>query len=314
MQFSIEPFSQFLKRKGLEITRAETTVLQINVGLLCNQVCRHCHLEAGPGRTESMSFETAGAVIDFAERCRFHTIDITGGAPEMNPNLGFMIERLASPETEIILRSNLTLLADSNYDDLMNLCRGHQVVITASFPSPNRNQTESQRGKDVFPRLIEALRKLNRLGYGQPGSPLKLNLVSNPAGAFLPVCQGQAEIKFRQDLVKNWGIVFTNLFTFSNVPLGRFRQWLESSGNYEGYMRKLVESFNPLTLQGLMCRTLVSISWDGYVYDCDFNQAANTFVGREKLPISRLTGPPRVGSPIAVGDHCFACTAGSGFT
>ena len=313
MQFSIEPFSQFLKKRDLELTRAETVVLQINTGLLCNQACQHCHLEAGPGRTELMDLETTRSIIDFAGKNRFNTIDITGGAPEMNPNLSFLIEGLAPLGREIILRSNLTLLAGSQYDDLIDLCCGHRVVITASFPSLNRNQTESQRGKDVFPKLIEAIRKLNNRGYGQPGSVLKLDLVSNPAGAFLPACQDQAEKRFRQDLEKNWGIVFTNLYTFSNVPLGRFRHWLARSGNYERYVQKLVESFNPETLEGLMCRRLISVSWDGYVYDCDFNQAANTFSG-EKIHISQLDGPPKIGSPIAVGDHCYSCTAGSGFT
>lgn len=314
MRFSIEPFSRFLEKRGLELTRAETVVLQINTGLLCNQACRHCHLEAGPGRTESMDIETARAVIDFAGKCRFNTIDITGGAPEMNPNLEYIIEGLAPRGAEIILRSNLTLLADPQFDGLIDLCRRHRVVITASFPSPNRSQTESQRGKDVFPSLIETLRKLNRRGYGQPDSLLRLNLVSNPAGAFLPACQEQAERKFRHDLEKNWGIVFTNLYTFSNVPLGRFRHWLDSSGNYERYVQKLVECFNPETIKGLMCRTLMSVSWDGYVYDCDFNQAANAFAGGQRIHVSQLDGPPKIGNPIAVGDHCYACTAGSGFT
>jgi radical SAM/Cys-rich protein len=314
MQFSIDPFSRFLEKRDLELLRAETVVLQVNTGLLCSQACQHCHLEAGPSRTEMMDLETAGSIVEFAGKCRFETIDITGGAPEMNPHLDYLIERLAPLGTEIILRSNLTLLADSKYDNLIDLCAGRHVVITGSFPSMNRNQTDSQRGKDVFPKLIEALRKLNVRGYGRPGTELKLNLVSNPAGAFLPACQEQAERKFRQDLEKNWGIVFTNLYTFSNVPLGRFRQWLVRSGNYERYMHRLIESFNPETLQGLMCRTLMSVSWDGYVYDCDFNLAGKAFAGGEKTHVSQMDGPLKAGSPIAVGDHCYACTAGSGFT
>lgn len=307
-------FSQFLKEKGLELTRGETAVLQINTGLLCNQACRHCHLEAGPDRHELMSRQTASDVIAFAAKNRFKVIDITGGAPELNPNLPYMIENLAPLALELILRSNLTVLADAKYDPLIDLCREHRVGITASLPSVNRSQMESQRGEGVFPRAIECLKKLNAAGYGRPDTNLRLDLVSNPAGAFMPVSQCQAEKQFRQNLRKNWGIDFTRLFTFANAPLGRFRQWLIRSGNYQAYMSRLVSSFNPCTLGGLMCRNMVSVSWDGCIYDCDFNQAAGLPSGGEMTNIARLNGPPRAGAPIATGEHCFACTAGSGFT
>lgn len=311
---SVEPFPGFLDRAGLELTRSEAVTLQVNVGLQCNQECRHCHLEAGPGRSEAMDLETARQVIDFAKRSRFKIIDITGGAPELNPHLPFMIEHLAPLASEMILRSNLTLLAGGKYDKLLDLCGNSSVAIVGSLPSLSKPQTDSQRGEGVFALIIEALRKLNSKGYGQPGSGLVLNLVSNPAGAFAPAPQEQMEKKFRIDLERKWGIVFTRLYTFGNVPLGRFRQWLARTGNFHGYMNKLASGFNPATLSDLMCRTLLSVSWDGRLYDCDFNQAAGLPLGGGEVHISSLEAPPGPGSPIAVGDHCYACTAGPGFT
>ncbi len=310
----VEPFPDFLERKGLKLTRGQTVVLQVNTGFLCNQTCAHCHLEAGPGRGEVMSGRTGRDIAHFAARCRFQVIDITGGAPELNPNLGRLIEQLAPLAPRIMLRSNLTALADGLRNDLVDLCKDLSVVIVASLPSLNRNQTESQRGKDVFGKSIDALRQLNSKGYGLPGSGLELDLVSNAAGAFLPPTQCQMENKFRSDLQRKWGIVFNHLYTFANAPLGRFRQWLERSGNYERYLRKLASSFNSRTLENLMCRTLMSVSWDGYLYDCDFNQAGGLFMGGKKTHVSQLEGPPEPGSTIAVGDHCYACTAGAGFT
>lgn len=309
-----EPFAQFLGSRGLSLCRREALVLQVNVGLLCNQLCRHCHLEAGPSRSEVMDLDTAQQVIEFANRGAFKVIDITGGAPEMNPHLCRLISGLAPLAPELILRSNLTLIGSGELDYLVELCREHRVSIVGSFPSLNKAQSESQRGKDVFDKMIAALRLLNSRGYGMSGSGLKLDLVANPAGAFLPASQEQLERKYRQDLEKNWGIVFSSLYTFGNVPLGRFRRWLMQTSNYESYMAKLIAGFNPCTLDGLMCRSLLSVSWDGYLYDCDFNQAAGIPLGGEKTHVSRLTSPPGEGSRIAVGEHCFACTSGSGFT
>ncbi len=213
-----------------------------------------------------------------------------------------------------MLRSNLTALADGDRDHLIEECRDHRVVIVASFPSLNQAQTDSQRGRGVFQESIAVLRKLNSLGYGQAGSDLELNLVSNPTGAFLPPPQEQAIKRFCQVLEMKWGIVFNNLFSFANVPLGRFRQWLERSGNLENYLQKLASSFNPCAIEGLMCRSLISVSWDGYVYDCDFNQVIGLHAGGKKTHISTLTELPAPGEPIAVSDHCYTCTAGAGFT
>lgn len=187
-------------------------------------------------------------------------------------------------------------------------------MIVASFPSCNEAQSDSQRGRGVFRMSLDALRKLNAMGYGQDGTGLELNLVANPTGAFLPTPQTQMEQRFREVLKKNWGIVFNRLHAFANVPLGRFRQWLVQSGNLESYLQRLASSFNPCAVEGLMCRTLVSVSWDGYLYDCDFNLARDLPLGGKKTHVSEMEGPPEPGIPIAVGDHCYTCTAGAGFT
>ncbi len=310
----VEPFGQTLAKHGLNLTREKITTLQVNVGLLCNQACRHCHLEAGPNSEAVMSAETVDQVVAFAQRFSFEVIDITGGAPEMNPNLVAMIERLSGMTSRLMLRSNLTALLDAARDDLIEVCTERRVVIVASFPSLNEAQAESQRGRGVFQDSIAVLGKLNSLGYGQPDSGLELNLVSNPTGAFLPSSQDQLEKRFCQVLKNKWGIVFNNLFSFANVPLGRFRQWLEQSGNLEQYLQKLSTSFNPCAIEGLMCRSLISVSWDGYIFDCDFNQAADLYMGGKKTHISDLKELPAPGEPIAVSHHCYTCTAGAGFT
>jgi len=307
-------FSRNLSKHGLKLERGETSTLQINVGLLCNQVCRHCHLDAGPWRTELMDEETLSQVAAFAQRVGFKTIDITGGAPELHPKLISMIETLSPLAHTLIVRSNLTALEDTHPDRFIDVFRRHGAVVVASFPSLNHAQTESQRGKGVFKKSIKALQRLNAVGYGKEGTGLELDLVSNPAGAFLPPSQAQAEERFRTFLNRKWGLVFNHLFTFANVPLGRFRQWLDQSGNLGRYMERLISSFNPCAIEGLMCRTLFSVAWDGYVYDCDFNLAKSLPVAGSKTHISQMQGPPRPGTPIAVADHCYTCTAGSGFT
>lgn len=311
---TIEPFRQTLATHGLKLERDQTTTLQINMGLLCNQTCRHCHLNTGPGRKENMKSETADQIADYAKRCSFEVIDITGGAPELNHNLPNLIERLSSIAPRIMIRSNLSALYDGKRDHLPELFKEYGVVIVASFPSLNEAQTESQRGRGIFNTSITALKKLNALGYGSDGSGLELNLVSNPTGAFLPSSQSETEKRFRQVLLKKWGIVFNNLFTFANVPLGRFRDWLLKSGNLDKYIEKLSSGFNPCAVERVMCRTMVSVSWDGYLYDCDFNLAKGLYMGGRKIHITEMTGPPGPGSPISVADHCYTCTAGTGFT
>ncbi len=310
----VEPFSQCLSRGELQLVRDQAKILQINVGLLCNQECRHCHLSAGPSRKEVMSVETMRAVVDFVRRSKFEIADITGGAPELNPHIIDLIQRLRPHVPRIMLRSNLTALHNTKRESLMEFCKKNTVVIVASFPSLDLTQLESQRGEGTFEESITVLRRLNAVGYGQEGSGLELNLVSNPTGAFLPPSQAQAEKRFRAELKRRWGIVFNNLFTFANVPLGRFRSWLRRSGNYDAYMEKLASHFNPQAVEGLMCRTLVSVSWDGYLYDCDFNLADGLPMDGRKIHVSEMVAPPKEGVPIALSDHCYACTAGTGFT
>ena len=310
----VEPFRQTIARQALKLERRETTTLQINVGLLCNQACRHCHLSAGPHRQENMSSETAEEVIAYAHRSRFDIIDITGGAPELNPNIGTLVKRLSSLARRLMVRSNLSVLNDPERAELTELLTDRRVVIVASLPSHSEAQADSQRGTGVFQASIDALRKLNAMGYGQNGTGLELDLVANPTGAFLPASQAQMEQRFREVLKKKWGIVFNHLYTFANVPLGRFRQWLLQSGNLESYLQRLASRFNPCAVEGVMCRTLVSVSWDGTLYDCDFNLARDLPMGGKRTHVSHMKGPPEPGSSIAVGDHCYTCTAGAGFT
>ena len=311
---TLEPFQQTLLRHGLKLERGKTTTLQVNVGLLCNQACRHCHLEAGPHRKERMDLETAEAVMSYAGRNRFDTIDITGGAPELNPNIFELIEGLSPLTRKLMFRSNLTALDDAGSGQLMDLLKNRNVHIVASLPSINEAQADSQRGEGIFQKSIDALQKLNRVGYGRWGTGLSLDLVCNPAGAFLPTSQEQLAKRFREVLMNKWGIVFNSLFAFANAPLGRFHHWLEKTGYSESYFERLTSSFNGCAVDGLMCRTLVSVSWDGYFYDCDFNLARGLHMGNRKIHVSEMDGPPLPGSPIAVADHCYTCTAGAGFT
>jgi len=261
-----------------------------------------------------MESKTIDEVIAYARRSQFETIDITGGAPELNPNLSRLIESIVPFAARIMLRSNLSVLNDGKRDHLMALLKQNRVVIVASFPSLNEIQADSQRGDGIFKISIEALRKLNALGYGHKGSGLELDLVSNPTGAFLAPSQAQTDKRFHQVLEQRWGIVFDQLFNFVNVPLGRYRNWLVKSENFEPYMQKLISAFNPLSVQGVMCRSLVSVSWDGYLYDCDFNLASELFMGGDKIHVSEMPGPPAPGSYIATDNHCYTCTAGDGFT
>ena len=306
-------FKTTLANHRLNLVRRPTETLQINLGYLCNQSCKHCHLEAGPNRTENMDAETVDAVAAYAARGKFKTVDLTGGAPEMNPHLTALVEKLSQAGPRIMLRSNLTALKE-RMDQLIEPLKTHRVSIISSFPSLNAFQTDSQRGGGIFEETVETLQTLNEQGYGVNGDGLELNLVSNPTGAFMPSEQVQAEKRFRDILGKKWGIRFDHLYNFANVPLGRFRKWLETSGNYDSYMQKLVSSFNPCSVEELMCRTLVSVSWDGFLYDCDFNLARGLPMCGKKIHVSEMPGPPQPETPIATANHCYTCTAGAGFT
>ncbi len=308
------PFSEKLSEHGVELTRDITSTLQINVGRLCNQSCGHCHLEAGPGRNEIMDSVTIQDVIAYAEKSQFEIIDITGGAPEMNPHIIKLVESLVPLASKIMFRSNLTAIDSHGKAKLLDILAKNKAIFVASFPSINEAQASAQRGDGVFFKSIDTLRRLNDLGYGKKESDLELNLVSNPAGAFLPSSQEATEKRFKQVLADKWGISFNSLFNFANVPLGRFRSWLTQSGNLQKYLEILIAGFNHCATEGLMCRTMVSVSWDGYLYDCDFNIAASLFMTGQKKHISEMPGPPEPGAPVAVADHCYACTAGTGFT
>lgn len=307
-------FARTLARAGLTLQRAETRTLQVNLGLLCDLSCRHCHLEAGPRRREVMSRATMAEVVAYARRVPFELIDLTGGAPELLPDLPWLLQQLAPLSPKLMLRSNLTAIAPPKRRALLDVCVAQRVAIVASFPSLNAAQAEAQRGRGVFEGSLAGLRRLNALGYGLPGSGLELNLVASPAGAFLPAGQAQTEKRFQRELAQRYGIRFNRLFIFANVPLGRFRRWLQQSGNLDAYLESLQQAFNPCTVAGLMCRHQVSVAWDGTLYDCDFNLAAGIPLGGSRKHVAQMQERPKAGEPIATGDHCFACTAGSGFT
>ena len=307
-------FAQTLKQHHIKLTRAETKTLQINLGLVCNQACKHCHLECGPHRTESMSRDTARQVIEYASQCGFHSIDITGGAPELNPNTPRLLEKSKNLAQKVMFRANLTALTDGEHDDLIAQMAELGIVIMASFPALNAGQTDSVRGKGVFDRTVRALSILNKAGYGKEDTGLELNLITNPAGAFLPPDQQKSEQRFKRQLLGKHGISFNNLYSFANVPLGRFRNWLQEKGLLDDYLGRLATAFNPGAVEQVMCRNQVSVNWDGYLYDCDFHLAVDKPLAGRKTHVSSLSQAPEAGSPIPLLDHCYTCTAGAGFT
>ncbi len=311
---ALENFEGAMNRHGLDLRRGLCHTLQVNVGLKCDLACRHCHLSAGPDRGEIMTRETMAEVIAFARRSSFQIADLTGGAPELVPDLDYLIDGLAAAVPRLMLRSNLTALGGPSREGLIDLCRRRRVAIVASLPAVTPGQVEAQRGRGVWERSIAVLQRLNELGFGRAGTGLELHLVANPTGAFLPQGQAAAERQFKRVLAGKLGVEFNRLYVFANMPLGRFRRWLEDSGNLEGYLRTLAGAFNPCTVEGLMCRSLVSVAWNGILYDCDFNQATDLPLGGIPRHVRDLEGPPPTGSSIAIGDHCYGCTAGSGFT
>jgi radical SAM/Cys-rich protein len=311
---SAPPFNLRLDQAGILPFRATgITVLQINVGKLCNQTCRHCHVDAGPDRTESMSRETAEQCIEALAETDIPTVDITGGAPELNPNFRWLVEQACKLGRHVMDRCNLTVLLLPAQTDLADFLASHRVEIIASLPSYNASQTDAQRGNGIFEKSIEALRLLNRFGYGQPDSGLLLNLVYNPVGAFLPPTQAAIEAQFRKELRARHGVEFNHLYTITNMPISRFLEFLVESGNYQGYMERLANAFNPATAAGVMCRYTLSVGWDGTLYDCDFNQMLD-------LPVTH-GAPSHIRDfdaallnqrQIVTRNHCYGCTAGSG--
>jgi len=289
------------------------TVFQINVGRLCNQTCRHCHVDAGPDRAESMTRATAEACMAALARTAIPTVDITGGAPELNPNFRRLVEESRRLGRHVMDRCNLSVLLLPAQADLGAFLARHGVEVVASLPSFAAAPTDAQRGDGVFARSIEALRLLNGLGYGRDGSGLVLTLVTNPVGAFLPPAQAAQEGLFRDHLRRDHGVVFNRLHTITNMPISRFLEFLLESGNYEGYMRRLVDAFNPGAAAGVMCRHTLSVGWDGRLYDCDFNQMLDLPLDHGAPGHVRDFDPARLDRRrIVTGNHCYGCTAGAG--
>lgn len=306
-------FDEKLAAHGRTLHADIVQTLQVNVGKLCNQACKHCHVDASPRRTEMMTRETVEQVIDVVRRFHIPTLDITGGAPELNPHFRYLVTKTRSLGTHVMVRHNLTVMFEPGQEDLPEFFRQHTVEVISSLPYYLEQQTDAQRGHGIFQKSIEALRQLNDAGYGMEGSDLILNLVYNPTGAFLPPPQSSIEADFKRELMTRYGLSFNRLYTITNMPIKRFLDYLRRSGNEERYMRKLVEAFNPGTVEGLMCRSLVSVDWTGRLYDCDFNQMLELGVAPD-LPQTIADFDPMkfAARRITTGAHCFGCTAGAG--
>ena len=318
-----EPFTGELpsfKKQLEELNRfplkpAKIEIFQINVGYMCNQVCKHCHVDAGPDRKEIMSKAHLQRCLDIIELSGIPTLDLTGGAPEMNPHFRWFVEEAHRIGVQdIIVRSNLTIIrANKKYHDLPEFFKANGVHVVSSLPYYQSGKTDAQRGNGVFGDSIEALKMLNAQGYGQEGTGLQLDLVYNPSGAFLPGDQNQLQADFKHNLRTDFGIEFNQLYAITNIPISRFLDYLLASDNYEDYMEKLVNAFNPLALDGLMCRNTISVDWDGYLYDCDFNQMLDMKVSDKSTQhIDSFDLEKLEKRKILINQHCYGCTAGSG--
>lgn len=317
MSVTVQPFSERLRQESVPLQRQGIDVVQINVGKRCNQACVHCHVDAGPKRTEMMDRRTAELALEFVRAANARTVDITGGAPELNPVFRFFVEEARRDGRHVIDRCNLTILFEPGQEDLAEFLARMQVEIIASLPCYLEENVEKQRGRGVYDKSIAALHRLNELGYGRKGSELALNLVYNPVGPSLPPPQIGLEEDYRRELGSRFGVTFNHVYTITNMPIARFAHILERDGKLQEYLQLLTTAFNPSTLAHLMCSSLVSISWDGYLYDCDFNQMLDMRVGNGK-PFRLGEQPPDALAralarrDILVGNHCYGCTAGSG--
>ena len=304
----IKQTNQFpLRPKKIEI-------LQINVGYMCNQVCAHCHVDAGPDRKEIMTIETMQQILQVLKTTQVNTLDLTGGAPEMNPNFRWFVEEASKIGVkDFIVRSNLTIiLANKKYHDLPNFFAKHNIHVVSSLPFYKREKTDKQRGDGVFDKSIKALQMLNEVGYGKEGSSLKLDLVYNPSGAFLPTDQALLEVDFKKALKEDFNIDFHNLFAITNLPISRFLDYLIASDNYDDYMYALVEAYNAAAVANVMCTNTISVSWDGFLYDCDFNQMLGLQVATSEKHISQFNEENLNKRDIVISQHCYGCTAGAG--
>jgi radical SAM/Cys-rich protein len=297
------------------IARGRTETLQVNVGYRCNQSCLHCHVNAGPTRTERMERDVADLVLAYVHAAGIPTLDITGGAPELNPDFRHLVKSARALGTHVMDRCNLTILHEPGQEDLAGFLAAHRVEIVASLPCYLESNVDAQRGKGVFASSVLALQRLNALGYGVPGSGLALNLVYNPQGPVLPPAQAPLEADYRRRLGDAFGIVFNQLYVLTNMPIQRFGSTLVSKGQFEEYMTLLKNAYQPANLETVMCRSLLSVDWQGYVYDCDFNQMLGLPLvhdGRARTHLRELLGCDVEGLPINVRDHCYGCTAGQG--
>ncbi|PYJ91941.1 MAG: radical SAM protein [Verrucomicrobia bacterium] len=311
-------FAQKLAEHSISLSRGRPEILQVNVGKLCNLTCMHCHVNAGPKRKEIMARKTIDRIIDWLARTDVPTVDLTGGAPEMIPDFRYFIEQVKSllPHRHIIDRCNLTILLERGYEDLAAFLARNEVEIVASMPCYTPENVNAQRGEGVFEGSIAALQVLNSLGYGIDPD-LLLHLIYNPVGAFLPPSQNELEADYKRELKKHFGIVFNNLYTLTNLPIGRFASYLWHNNKLDEYMELLIQAFNPATIDGLMCRNTVSVGWRGEVYDCDFNQQlgmqwSRCNGGNKPMFLWDVDPDSLQDRQIMTGDHCFGCTAGAG--
>ncbi|KKI99672.1 Fe-S oxidoreductase [Prochlorothrix hollandica PCC 9006 = CALU 1027] len=317
-------FDQALAAQGCQSLRPDALeILQLNIGKLCNMACRHCHVDAGPDRTqENMDRDTIDACLAFLDQTTAHTVDITGGAPELNPHFRYLVDQCVARGKQVIDRCNLTVLLLAPLADLPQWLADRGVTVVCSLPHYRQRNTDRQRGDGTFEQSIAALRRLNAVGYGQGDPQRQLTLVTNPVGALLASNQAKAEQEWKAGLLQHQGVSFDRLIALNNMPIARFLEWLEASGNLQAYMELLVNAFNPATLSGLMCRQTLSIGWDGFVYDCDFNQMLDLPIrqnpragepgDRPRLQIRHCTPSDLAQRQIITGSHCFGCTAGAG--
>ena len=292
--------------------RSKLETLQVNVGYLCNQSCLHCHVNAGPKRTEIMSKKTIDDILAFIDRSNIKNIDITGGAPELNPDFHYLVEESVKRGLHVIDRCNLTVLQEEGQEDTIGFLAKNKVEIVASLPCYLKENVDAQRGTGVYDKSIVSIRKLNEVGYGKPDTGLVLDFMFNPVGAVLPPSQQSLEQDFKKILKKEYDIDFNNLYTLVNMPIQRFGSMLISKGKFKVYMDLLKKAYRETNLESVMCRSLISIDWQGYVYDCDFNQMLDISINNKSTHISDLDTAQLNNAPVAIGDHCYGCTAGQG--
>jgi radical SAM/Cys-rich protein len=298
---------------GVSLTANEIEIFQINLGKMCNMVCKHCHVDAGPDRTEIMTKETLELCLQALKNSNIEKVDLTGGAPEMNPHFKWFVKEVKKLGKHIMVRSNLTILVTNKFEEYAQFMAENEIEIISSLPYYKSNFTDKQRGSGTFDKSILAIKKLNELGYGKEDSGLILNLVYNPIGAFLPPQQEALENDYKKELFNKHGLVFNHLFTITNMPISRYLDYLIQSGNYDKYMTKLVSSYNPVAAKNVMCKFTLSVSWDGYLYDCDFNQMLEMKVNHgAPTHIKDFDEKKLHGRKVITGQHCYGCTAGAG--